>query len=70
MAHATTPAYYSLEETLHEIKAGRSRRSWMALTLFALSALAAVTGLYLSYRDLPTRPTPANDAGLILTPDH
>jgi hypothetical protein len=63
MAHATTHAYdYSPDEALLRIKSERSRRSWLALVLFALSGGAIVASFYFSYRDVPAPASPANNA--------
>ena len=71
MAHAITHAYdLTPEEALHEIKAERSRRAWIALFLFLLSAGAIVTSFYLSYRDIPAPASPANNAPVLLDPYH
>jgi len=67
MAHAH--AYdYSPEEALQRIKAERSRRSWIALILFVLSALAVTASFYLSYRDVPAPASPANAEPVLVDP--
>ena len=71
MAHATTHAYdYSPEEALQRIKAERKTRSWMAVILFALSAVAVASSFYFSYRDVPAPASPANNAPGLLDPYH
>ena len=67
MAHAH--AYdYSPEEALQRIKAERSRRSWIALILFVLSAVVVSTSFYLAYRDVPAPASPANAEPALLDP--
>jgi hypothetical protein len=61
MAHAHTYDY-SPEEALIRIKAERSRRSWVALLLFTLSAAGLALSFYLSYRELPAPASPARSA--------
>ena len=71
MAHAISHAYHlTPEEALREIKAERSRRAWIALFLFLLSAGAIVTSFYLSYRDVPAPASPANNTPVLLDPYH
>jgi len=71
MAHAITHAYdLTPEEALHEIKADRSRRAWIALFLFLLSAGAIVTSFYFSYRDVSAPASPANNTPVLLDPYH
>jgi hypothetical protein len=71
MAHATTHAYdYSPEEALQRIKAERKSRSWIAMILFVLSALAVAGSAYFSYRDVPAPSSPANNAPGLLDPYH
>jgi hypothetical protein len=71
MAHATTHAYdYSPEEALRRIKAERASRSWIAVILFTLSALAVAGSFYFSYRDVPAPASPANNAPGLLDPYH
>jgi hypothetical protein len=71
MAHALTHLHdLSPEEALREIKAERSRRSWIALFLFVLSAGAIVTSFYFSYRNVPAPASPANNAPGMLDPYH
>jgi len=63
MAHAITHSHdFTPEEALHEIKAERTRRSWVAGVLFLLAGIGIVTAGYLSYRDLPAPASPANNA--------
>ena len=62
MAHASHAYDYSPEEALREIQSERSRRSWIALILFALAAVATGTSFYLAYRDIPAPASPANNA--------
>jgi hypothetical protein len=71
MAHATTHSYdFTPEEALREIKSERTRRAWIALFLFILSGAAIATSFYLSYRDIPAPPSPANNAPGLLDPYH
>jgi hypothetical protein len=71
MANATTQAYdYSPEEALRRIKAERTSRSWIALILFTLSALAVAFSFYYSYRDIPAPVSPANNAPGLVDPYH
>mgnify|MGYP001598860286 CR=1 FL=1 len=70
MAHATHADDYTPDEALHQIQAERSRRSWIALFLFVLCGAATVGAFYLSYRDLPAPPSPANGAPVLLDPYH
>jgi hypothetical protein len=71
MAHATTNTYdFTPEEALREIKAERTRRSWIALILFVLSGAAIATSFYFSYRDVPAPASPANNAPGLLDPSH
>ena len=71
MAHASTHAYgLDPDEALAEIKAERTRRSWIALILFTLSGAAIVTSFWLSYRDIPAPASPANNSGSLLDPYH
>ena len=71
MAHAATHSHdLSPEEALHEIKAERARRSWIALFLFLLSAGAVIASFYLSYRDVPAPATPGNNTPVLLDPYH
>jgi hypothetical protein len=71
MAHAITHAYdLTPEEAIREIKADRTRRSWIALVLFLLSAGALLTSFYLSYRDVPAPASPANSTPALLDPYH
>ncbi len=61
MAHLIHAENYSAEEALMRIKSERSRRAWLALLLFTLSAAALAVSFYLSYRDLPAPASPAVD---------
>jgi hypothetical protein len=71
MAHATTHAGdYTPEEALQKIQTERSSRSWIALILFVLSALAIAGSFYFSYRDVPAPASPANNAPGLLDPYH
>ncbi len=62
MAHVAHVSEFSAEESLREINAERTRRSWIAAILFVVSAAAVTAGAYFSYRDLPAPPNPANNA--------
>ena len=62
MAHAMHAYDYSPEEALQRIKAERSRRAWIAVALFTLSAVGISVSFYYSYRDLPAPASPANNA--------
>lgn len=70
MAHASHADEYSPEEALQEINAERSRRSWIALILFTLSAFAVAASFYFSYRDIPAPASPANNAPGLADPYH
>jgi hypothetical protein len=71
MADATTHAHdYSPEEALRRIKAERTSRSWIALILFTLSAVAIAVSFYFSYRDVPAPASPANNAPGLADPYH
>jgi hypothetical protein len=71
MAHAAHHFYdMSPEEALREIKAERSRRSWLALFLFVLSAGGIAVSFYYSYRGIPAPSSPANNAPVLLDPYH
>ena len=71
MAHASTHAYdYTPDEALRQIQAERTRRSWIAVILFALSAMAVAAGFYYSYRDIPAPASPANNAPGLADPYH
>lgn len=70
MAHASHTYDYSPEEALREIQSERSRRSWIALILFVLAAIATGSFFYLSYRDLPAPASPANNAPGLADPYH
>jgi hypothetical protein len=71
MAHASTRDYDSSpEQALREINAERTRRSWIALILFVLSAVAIATSFYFSYRDIPAPSKPANNAPGLADPYH
>jgi hypothetical protein len=71
MAHATTHAHdYSPEEALRRIKAERTSRSWIAVILFALSAIALAGSFYLSYLEAPAPASPAKNAPGLLDPYH
>lgn len=71
MAHAIAHAHdYSPEEALQRIKAERSRRSWIALILFVLAAVAITGSFYLSYRDVPAPASPGNAEPVLLDPYH
>lgn len=71
MAHATThDDDYGPEEALRRIKAERTSRSWIAVILFTLSAIALATSFYLSYREAPAPDLPAKNAPGLLDPYH
>lgn len=65
VAHADD---YTADEALHVIQAERSRKSRIALFLFVVSGALTVGAFYLSYRDLPAPPNPANAAPALLDP--
>ena len=51
MAHSTThDEDFTVEQAMHEIKADRARKAWIAAILFVLSGAAIVTSFYFSYR--------------------
>ena len=62
MAHVSHAYDYSPEEALREIKAERSRRAWIALILFVLSAVGIAASFYYSYSGIPAPANPANNA--------
>ena len=63
MAHATTHSHdFTPEEALREIQSDRSRRAWIALILFVLSAVGIAASFYFSYRGVPAPESPANNA--------
>ena len=71
MSHATTHAYdYTPDEALQQIKAERTRRSWIAAILFALAAIGVAGSFYFSYRDIPAPASPANNAPGLADPYH
>jgi hypothetical protein len=71
MAQASSHAYdYDTDEALREIKAERTRRSWIALILFGLATVGLGATLYFSYRDIPAPASPANNAPGLADPYH
>jgi len=69
MAHSIThDRDFTVDEALSEIKSERTRRSWIALILFVLSAGAIVASFYFSYRGVPAPASPANAQPGLLEP--
>ena len=71
MAQASAHTYDdSPDEALRQIQSERTRKSWIALILFALAAVGLAGSFYLSYRDVPAPASPANNAPGLADPYH
>ncbi len=69
MAHVYDPNRFDTpERSIRFIRADRQRRSITAVVVGAVAAIVTLGAFYLSYRDVPAPPTPANANSQILEP--
>jgi hypothetical protein len=72
MAQTYDPRYFaelpSPEEGLRRIKKERTRKSAVAVVLYAAAAVATLGAVYLAYADTPAPANPANERNITLEP--